>query len=156
MREILGIGEYSFNGGTLQYGGGGAVATPKPFTVQSGGMGVEVTGTSTTLTLAGTLAGALAMVALAVIPVSSRGDLTSSYNAHQQQAKQLQSTIGAESGRIDSYRGTISSLEQRLIRLLIVVPVAPLLVVAGAQLPALIRLFLAVSKALRLLLFADV
>ena len=60
------------------------------------------------------LVGALATIALAALPVPSRGDLASRYNAHQQQASQLQSTIRAESGRIQAYQGTLASLEARL------------------------------------------
>ena len=43
-----------------------------------------------------------------------RADLSSRYQDHQQRANQLQSTIHAESGRIDAYDGTLSSLEGRL------------------------------------------
>ncbi len=64
-----------------------------------------------------TLAAAAAAVAagtLGLAAVPTRADLASRYQDHQQRASQLQSTIGAESSRIDAYDGTLTQLQARL------------------------------------------
>jgi peptidoglycan hydrolase CwlO-like protein len=58
------------------------------------------------------LLGAIAVIAL--LPGSSRADLSSRYRAGRQHADQLQSEIRATSARIQGFEGTIGSLEQRL------------------------------------------
>jgi peptidoglycan hydrolase CwlO-like protein len=54
------------------------------------------------------------VVALGAGAATSRGDLASRYQAGQQRASQLQSSIHADTSRIQGYEGTISSLEGRL------------------------------------------
>lgn len=59
------------------------------------------------------VAGAIALAAAAAA-VPTQADLASRYSSGQRQAGALESTIRAESGRIQGYRGTIASLEGRL------------------------------------------
>ncbi len=60
-------------------------------------------------------AGAVAAVAAAVaLPAPSRGDLSSQYQTHREQANQLQAKISADSGEIHAFDGTIASLQKRL------------------------------------------
>jgi len=62
---------------------------------------------------------AAALVAAAVVVAvgasASRGDLAGSYAAHQHQAKQLRSAIHADTAAIQSYEGSISALQARLV-----------------------------------------
>ena len=48
------------------------------------------------------------------LAASGSADLTSRYQAGQQQSSQLQSRIHAESNRIQGFEGTLGSLEKRL------------------------------------------
>ena len=61
---------------------------------------------------------ALVLLSVAVFFVAlvttSSADLNGNYQAGQQRATQLRSTIHDESGRIDDYEGTIGQLESRL------------------------------------------
>ena len=57
---------------------------------------------------------ALAALATAVAPSASHGDLSSRFNAGQQQAGKLSAKIQAETSRIQGYEGTIGSLQARL------------------------------------------
>lgn len=57
---------------------------------------------------------AVAGLSLGLAAVPTQADLASRYQDHQQQANQLQSTIGAESSRIDAYDGTLGQLQSRL------------------------------------------
>jgi peptidoglycan hydrolase CwlO-like protein len=59
-------------------------------------------------------AGVIAMLAAAGLAATSRGDLAGRYQAGKQHATQLQSQIHSETGRIQAYEGTISSLQTRL------------------------------------------
>lgn len=60
------------------------------------------------------VAGGLAVLAAAAGAVPSKGDLASRYTAGRHRADQLQSTIEAQTSKIEGYRGTIVSLEGRL------------------------------------------
>ncbi len=57
---------------------------------------------------------ALVVGAAALAPSSSSGDLSSRFNAGQQQAGQLSGRIQAETNKIQGYQGTIGSLQSRL------------------------------------------
>ncbi len=58
----------------------------------------------------------MAVVAVVAVGASaSRGDLASRYAEHQQQADRLRSAIHADSTAIESYEGSISALQARLV-----------------------------------------
>src|ERR1700733_13806547 len=56
-----------------------------------------------------------AVVVVAVSASTSRGDLAGRYAAHQHQASQLRSAIHADTTAIQSYEGSISALQARLV-----------------------------------------
>lgn len=63
--------------------------------------------------MAAALVAAVAVVAVGAS--SSRGDLAGRYAQHQQQARQLRSAIHADTTAIQSYEGSISALQARLV-----------------------------------------